>query len=97
MKFCPKCGGLMVPAKKNGKTVLRCTKCGYEMRSGKEKDKYKISEKVKEEKKVKTTSLVSTPSRFGISTEEQQQRLEDYYDIALELIQEEMEGTEGEE
>lgn len=27
--FCPKCGGLMVPRKKNGKTILVCSKCGY--------------------------------------------------------------------
>lgn len=27
--FCPKCGTIMVPRKKNGKTVLVCPKCGY--------------------------------------------------------------------
>jgi len=87
----------MVPVRKGGKTILKCTKCGYEMKPGKEKDKYKISEKVKEDKRVKTTSLVSVPSTTRISSEEQQQRLEEYYEIALELLQEEMEGGDGEE
>ncbi len=87
----------MVPVRKSGKTILKCTKCGYEMKPGKEKDKYKISEKVKEDKRVKTTSLVSVPSTVRVSSDEQQQRLEEYYEIALELLQEEMEGGEGEE
>ncbi len=85
----------MVPVKKGSKVILKCTKCGYEMRSGKEKDKYILKEKVKEKDKIKTTSLVSEPSQFGLSEEEQQQRLEDYYEIALELMQEEESG-EGE-
>ncbi|HEW63549.1 DNA-directed RNA polymerase subunit M [Fervidicoccus fontis] len=97
MQFCPKCGGIMVPVKKDGETVLRCTKCGYEMKA-KKKESYVIKEKVKEKDKPKTTSLVSEPSKFGVSDEEQQQRVEDYYEIALELMQEESEGSdEGEQ
>ncbi|WP_256359220.1 DNA-directed RNA polymerase subunit M [Vulcanisaeta sp. JCM 14467] len=30
MKFCPRCGGLMVPVKREGKVYLRCQRCGYE-------------------------------------------------------------------
>ncbi|MGB9785432.1 MAG: zf-TFIIB domain-containing protein, partial [Fervidicoccaceae archaeon] len=29
-KFCPKCGGVMVPTKRGNQIVLKCTKCGYE-------------------------------------------------------------------
>ncbi len=29
MEFCPRCGSIMVPKRKNGKTVLVCPKCGY--------------------------------------------------------------------
>jgi len=30
LKFCPKCGTLMVPKSKSGKIVMVCRKCGYE-------------------------------------------------------------------
>ena len=29
MRFCPKCGSLLRPQRKEGKVVLLCTKCGY--------------------------------------------------------------------
>ncbi len=29
MKFCSKCGGLLLPKKIEGKVVLVCTKCGH--------------------------------------------------------------------
>jgi DNA-directed RNA polymerase subunit M len=95
VKFCPKCGGVMVPVKKGKKVVLKCTKCGYEMSIGrKEKEKYVLKEKISEKERLKTTSLVSQPSRFGLSEEEKEQMLEDYYEIALELMQEEESGEE---
>jgi len=28
--FCPKCKTLMVPVKRSGRTVFKCSKCGYE-------------------------------------------------------------------
>lgn len=30
MEYCPKCGSLMRPLRKEGGTVLKCLKCGYE-------------------------------------------------------------------
>ncbi len=30
MKFCPKCGTLMVPRRREGQQVYVCPKCGYE-------------------------------------------------------------------
>lgn len=30
MKFCPRCGSLMVPQKVSDRTVLKCRRCGYE-------------------------------------------------------------------
>ena len=46
--FCPKCGGLMVPIKKKGKIVYKCTVCGYEMEGKQEK----IIEKTKKKKEI---------------------------------------------
>jgi len=97
MKFCPKCGGLMVPVKEKEKTVLKCTKCGYVMKLEKGAE-YKLREEVDKKSRVKTTSIVSSErGQAGPSIEEKEQRVEDYYEIALELIQEEFEGKQEEE
>ncbi|HPR42427.1 MAG TPA: transcription factor S [Candidatus Methanofastidiosa archaeon] len=29
MEFCPDCGSLMMPSKRDGETVIVCKKCGY--------------------------------------------------------------------
>lgn len=29
MKFCPKCGSVMIPTTVNGERVLKCRSCGY--------------------------------------------------------------------
>ena len=50
MNFCPKCGSLMIPKRKDGKIVLVCTNCGYEMPF--EGKKVGFSEKIKPAKKI---------------------------------------------
>lgn len=97
MKFCPKCGGLMVPVKIDGKQYLQCTKCGYKEKVGKKREGYTLTEKVDKRNKVKTTSIISQHTGVTVSEEERQQRLEEYYEVALDLIQEEIEGGEGED
>jgi len=87
----------MVPERKDKKVYFKCTKCDYKVRGKGEKEGYKLREKVSEKIRVKTTSLVSKPPLASISEEEKQQRLEEYYDVALDLIQEELEGGESEE
>lgn len=52
MRFCPKDGTLMVPVKKDGTTVLKCPKCGYEVKlTEKAKEGYRQRSEVSEEKK----------------------------------------------
>ena len=46
--FCPKCGKLMLPKKKNGKTIMVCIGCGYTS----EKMPEIIKEKVKAKKEI---------------------------------------------
>ncbi|HEB74342.1 MAG: transcription factor S [Thermococcus sp.] len=49
MKFCPKCGNIMLPDKKRG--VFVCRKCGYEEPLDPEAaSKYKITQKIKHER-----------------------------------------------
>ena len=86
-----------MPAKIEGKQYLQCTKCGYKEKVGKKKEGYTITEKVDKRNKVKTTSIISHHKGVTVSEEERQQRLEEYYEVALDLIQEEFEGGDGEE
>lgn len=52
MKFCPKCGSIMVPATKNGKKILRCTKCGYwEPLEGSSRKNFTVKEKIEKKPK----------------------------------------------
>ncbi|MDT7872948.1 MULTISPECIES: transcription factor S [unclassified Stygiolobus] len=57
MKFCPKCGSIMVPKKDGGKTLYRCPKCGYEEVAGQQS--VKITTTVKHSIKEKTLVLES--------------------------------------
>ncbi len=56
MKFCPKCGGVMVPVKQGGKVVLRCTRCGYTMEVGssRELSVYRVTNVIEHSEKEKT-------------------------------------------
>ncbi|BCU67341.1 hypothetical protein HS7_07780 [Sulfolobales archaeon HS-7] len=94
MKFCPKCGGFMVPYKKEDKEYLRCTKCKYEMQiSNKDKRDYNISEN-KSKNKILTTSLVSETNARENKDELEQEREEYYREVGLELLRDELEGDE---
>ncbi len=94
MRFCPKCGGLMMPVRKDGATVLRCTKCGYELRGGDVKE-YRIGVEISAGAHVHTTSLVSEGKARHRSKEEIEQEKEEYYrELFLELLREEEYGGE---
>lgn len=55
MKFCPECGGLMLPSKKDGKKVFKC-KCGEIIPFAEDESKnYKISTKIKRDYKFEVT------------------------------------------
>ncbi len=98
MQFCPKCGGIMMPVgRRDGKIVLKCTRCGYEMvvDAGEAKRHYTIRTRVPEEERVVTTSRVSEGGRRRArDLEEWEQEREEYREILLEQLQEELEGME---
>ncbi len=55
MRFCPKCGSLMVPKKIDGKMYLVCIRCGYKVLSSeKEAGKYRTSTVIQHSEKDKT-------------------------------------------
>ncbi len=88
MKFCPKCGGIMLPREEGEKKYLVCMKCGHKIElEVEDKEKYKLSYKVGSEKKV-VTAKASQAARGGITPEEREM-LQEYYEILLEELAEE--------
>ena len=94
MKFCPKCGSLMIPRREGDKVVLKCTRCGYE-EALKSSTEYYIRERTPTEERTITTLHVSE-GRRGLfkSREELEQEREEYREVLQELLQEELEGSE---
>ncbi|MCI4436396.1 MAG: DNA-directed RNA polymerase subunit M [Ignisphaera sp.] len=94
MQFCPKCGGLLMPVKReDGTTVLRCSKCGYEIVP--QSKEYTKGQSTSSSDRIKTTSLVSEGKKIGRSKEEIEHEKEEYYkELFLELLSEEEYGEE---
>ncbi len=88
VKFCPKCGGPMVPMKKKGGSiVLKCIKCGYEMPAPPDVVKrYRLEAKADEKEKVITTKVVSKAGKSGLDKEFLEQAKEEYYEFVLEQM-----------
>ncbi|AKG39401.1 hypothetical protein MA03_05860 [Infirmifilum uzonense] len=57
MEFCPKCGGLMLPAVVDGRKVLKCRSCGYVKESNNPGNAYRLEEKVQRHPLDKITVL----------------------------------------
>jgi len=99
VKFCPRCGGLMVPAAREGdKVVLRCIRCGYTEKISVDEARklgYNIAtETPREERTITTLKVSETKRRPPKSLEEWEQEREEYREILQELLQEEIEGGE---
>jgi DNA-directed RNA polymerase subunit M len=87
--FCPKCGGVMIPIKKDGKVIMKCTKCGYEMEApDKAVKEYKSVTKAAEKEKVLTTKTVGQEQDVNKeeNKEELEQAKEDYYELVLDQM-----------
>ena len=97
MQFCPRCGSLLIPVKKEGDTIiLRCPRCGYEVKiPATGLTSYTLVNKPPEEERVITTLKVGTSKKKPAkSLEEWEQEREEYREILQELLQEELEGGE---
>ncbi|MCD6428961.1 MAG: DNA-directed RNA polymerase subunit M [Desulfurococcales archaeon] len=90
MRFCPKCGTMLEPTKKDKKIILRCPRCGYEeVIKPTKTSEYKLVVKSGEENRVKTTSLVSEGKATLRKKEEIEQEKEEFYEVFLDLMSEE--------
>ena len=86
----------MIPARKGGKTYLRCARCGFE-ESITESKEYVVTKMIDKNERVITTSVISEGPGRGRSKEEYEQEKEEYYEIFLELMGAEEGGESGEE
>lgn len=95
MKFCPKCGNLLVPLRRDNKTVLKCRVCGYEedVKVARAEEGYKLTHSIQEEKRVKT-SKVSEEAGKPLRREEEREILQEYYEVFLESFSEEESSSE---
>jgi DNA-directed RNA polymerase subunit M/transcription elongation factor TFIIS len=94
LEFCPKCGKLLIPNKREQKIFLVCRNCGYEKPASESKG-YKIVQPVDENKRRKTLVVDASQIKGRKRKEEEQEQMADFYEVFLENFQEE--GGEGEE
>ncbi|ABU82034.1 transcription factor S [Ignicoccus hospitalis] len=57
MRFCPKCGSLMVARRVGGKTILKCMRCGYEMEVTGAQSTLRTAKKIRHSVKEKTVVI----------------------------------------
>jgi len=88
--FCPKCGSIMVPVRKEGAVYLKCSKCGYEAKSEGSR-RYDVKHQVESSKRVLTAA--TSEARDTKLSPEDREMLREYYEIFLE----EFERSEVEE
>ncbi|MCS7107368.1 MAG: transcription elongation factor [Acidilobaceae archaeon] len=84
MKFCPKCGSVMVPVKRENEVISKCNRCGYEEKM-EGKEEYKTT--VKGSEKVITTKVISKKKGIEVKRDEELEQAKDsYYEIVLDQI-----------
>lgn len=89
VRFCPRCGGPMVPKGVEGDyLILKCTRCGYEVKADKKTaSSYRLRFQVEADKRTVTSKAVEA-KKIGLTPEEREM-LQEYYEIFLESFQEE--------
>ncbi len=90
MRFCPKCGHLLIPRKISNKVYLVCTACNYKRSIGKEK--MIIVNNIPSERRHKI-GIIEVTAKKGISREERETYQEEYYSVFLDTYAEEYESS----
>ncbi|MDD1775762.1 MAG: hypothetical protein LUP94_00230 [Candidatus Methanomethylicus sp.] len=96
MEFCPKCGKLLIPEKKDDKITLICKSCGYEKPASEAKG-YKIVQPVDETKRRKTLVVEGKEVKGGKRKEEEHELIKDNYEVFNDTGSEEGEDEESSE
>ena len=64
IKFCPKCGSMMVPEKVEGKVIWKCRKCGYQ-EDGDGKEKIVVKQEINNKKTIPVVDLDKTKDKIS--------------------------------
>ena len=92
MEFCPKCGKLLMPEKKDSKIQLICKACGYHKAANEVKG-YDVVHHVDEGKRRKTLVVDEAHTKGNKRREEEHELIADNFEI-YESTGEEGEGEE---
>ena len=86
VRFCPKCGSVMVLVKREEARLLKCNRCGYEITmTGEEEQMYRSI--VKGEQKVLTTKIISKKRGLDARRQEELEQAKDsYYEVVLDQM-----------
>ncbi len=77
----------------NGRLILKCVRCGYEIKVDKKiTNDYRLKFQVEEDKRI-FTSKATEAKELGLSPEEREM-LQEYYEVFLESFQEEEGGED---
>jgi DNA-directed RNA polymerase subunit M len=83
----------MVPVRREGKMIMKCNKCGYEVEAKSvESRKYSVTYQVEANKRVATA--VASEARERKLSPEEREMLSEYYEIFLEEFEREEEAEE---
>lgn len=95
VKFCPRCGTIMVPTKKDDSYFFKCPRCGFEEKaSKKDLERYGMKYVVDSSKRVATAKATEAKAA-GLSPEDREM-LQEYYEVFLETMKEEESEEESE-
>lgn len=89
MRFCPKCGSLLTPERREGRVYLVCGRCGYSREMAKGEGGYRVRETVSEEKREKLIVVEGLKRREKEKLEEERELLREYYEVFLETMESE--------
>ncbi len=97
VEFCPKCGSLLVPARRSGgKVILKCRKCGFE-KPYNTSTSYRGVQLISEDKKIKTSVIEESVEVSKEKKEREMELLQEaYYEVFLETMAEQ-EAEESED
>lgn len=89
VRFCPRCGGPLIPkGVKDKQLILKCMRCGHEVKTDKQTvNSYRLRFQVEANKRTPTSKAVEA-KKISLTPEEREM-LREYYEIFLESFQEE--------
>jgi DNA-directed RNA polymerase subunit M len=86
VRFCPKCGSIMMMVRVEEKRLLKCSRCGYEMEIT-EGEARMYTSTVKGEQKVLTTKAISRKRQLDARRQEELEQAKDaYYEVVLDQM-----------